>query len=156
MAGLIQLGFFVILISIGVIFGGINERRHFKRLREDEAAFSHILKTNLKHIPDVHAGDLEEGAILVSGSVVVGLDYFKKIAAAIKALFGGSLRSYETILERARREAVVRMLREADALGATAVHNIRIEFSAVSGKSPQNPGGAELLAYGTAVKMREA
>jgi len=150
----IQLIPFIVLIAIGVIFGSYNERRHFERLRSDEAALSHMLQTNLKNIPEVHAKDLEEGAILVTGSVVVALDYFKKIAAKIKALFGGSLRSYETMLDRARREAVVRMLKEADALGATAVHNIRIEFSAIAGNNPANPGGAELLAYGTAVKAK--
>jgi uncharacterized protein YbjQ (UPF0145 family) len=151
---IVQLVPFILLIAIGVIFGSMNERRHFERLRRDEAALSHILQSNLKKIPDVHAQGLEEGAIVVTGSVVIALDYFKKIAAKIKALFGGSLRSYETMLERARREAIVRMLKEADALGATAVHNIRIEFSAIAGSNPASPGGAELLAYGTAVKAK--
>lgn len=102
-SGLFQIVPFIVLIAIGVIFGSISERRHFERLRADEAALSHILQSNLKNIPDVHAKDLEEGAILVTGSVVVAMDYFKKIAAKIKAIFGGSLRSYETMLERARR-----------------------------------------------------
>lgn len=153
-SGLFQIVPFIVLIAIGVIFGSISERRHFERLRHDEAALSHILQSNLKNIPDVHAKDLEEGAMLVTGSVVVAMDYFKKIAAKIKGVFGGSLRSYETMLERARREAIVRMLKEAEAVGATAVHNIRIEFSAISGNNPASPGGAELLAYGTAVKAK--
>lgn len=151
---LFQITPFIILIAIGVIFGGMNERRHFERLRAEEAALSHILHSNLKHIPDVHAKDLEEGAILVSGNVVVALDYFKKIAAFLKALVGGDLRAYESILERARREAIVRMLKEADAVGATAVHNIRLEFSTIGGQNHKSPGGAEILAYGTAVKGR--
>lgn len=154
LSGVFQFVPIIVLIAVGVIFGSVNERRHFERLRSDEAALSHILQSNLKNIPDVHAKDLEEGAILVTGSVVVALDYFKKIAAKIKALFGGSLRSYETMLDRARREAIVRMLKEAYALGATAVHNIRIEFSAIAGNNPASPGGAELLAYGTAVKAK--
>ncbi len=144
----------ITLLIIGVIFGGINERRHFERLRKDEAALSHILQTNLKTIPDIYAQELEDDGILVSGSVVIALDYFKKIAAKLKSLVGGTLRSYETLLDRARREAIVRMLKEADAMGATAVHNIRIEFSTIAGQDPTNPGGAELLAYGTAVKAK--
>jgi len=151
---LFQFAPFLILIAIGVIFGSLNERRHFERLRTEEASLSHIFQSNLKNIPEVHAKDLDEGAILVTGSVVVALDYFKKIAAFLKALVGGSLRSYESILERGRREAIVRMLKEADALGATAVHNIRIEFSTIGGQNHKSPGGAELLAYGTAVKAR--
>jgi len=55
----------------------------------------------------------------VSGNVVIAMDYFKKIIANLKSLVGGSLDSYETMLERARREAIVRMLKQADELGAT-------------------------------------
>jgi len=125
---------FIVLLCVGVIFGGINERRHFKRLREEEASLSHLVQTNLKVIPDVQAQDLEPDCLLVSGNVVVAMDYFKKIA-------------------------IVRMLKEADAMGATAVHNIRIEFSTIAGSNPSAPGasapgGAEILAYGTAVKSR--
>lgn len=144
---------FIGLLCIGVIFGTMNERRHYKRLREDEAALSHILQTNLKHIPAPH-NDLEEGAVLVSGNVVVALDFFKIIVARLKSIIGGSLRSYESVLERARREAIVRMLKDADAKGATAVHNIRIEFSTIGGQNPKHPGGSEILAFGTAVKAR--
>jgi len=144
---------FIVLLCVGVIFGGMNERAHFKRLREDEAALSHIVQTNLKIIPEVHAKGLEPDCILVSGNVVIAMDYFKKIIANLKSLVGGSLDSYETMLERARREAIVRMLKQADELGATAVHNIRIEFSTIAGSNPSAPGGAELLAYGTAVKQ---
>jgi len=91
--------------------------------------------------------------VLVSGNVVVAVDYFKKVIANIKMIFGGKLGMYDSLISRARREAVVRMLREADALGADAVYNVRIEFSAV-GAQPAAIGGAELLAYGTAVKRR--
>jgi uncharacterized protein YbjQ (UPF0145 family) len=152
MIGLIT---FIALVAIGVIFGGLNERRHFERLRQDEADLSYIQQSTLKNIPDIHAKDLEEGAILVTGNVVIALDYFKNLAAKLKSLVGGSLRSYETILDRARREAIVRMLREAESLGATAVYNIRIEFSVIGGHDPSKPGGAELFAYGTAVKSKD-
>jgi len=60
---------------------------------------------------------------------------------------------YDSLLSRARREAIIRMMREADALGADAIYNVRVEFSAI-GAQPQAIGGAELLAYGTAVKRR--
>lgn len=143
------------LLIIGVIFGGLNERRHFERLRKDEAALAHILTTNLKTIPKSHPQALENDGVLVVGNVVIALDYFKKIAAGLKSLVGGSLRSYETMLDRARREAIVRMLKQADAMGATAVYNIRVEFSTIAGNNPARPGGAELLAYGTAVRAKD-
>jgi len=55
------------------------------------------------------------------------------------------------MMERARREAIIRMQRDAKALGADAIYNMRVEFSAV-GQQPTKIGGAELFAYGTAVR----
>lgn len=138
---------FLTLLAIGIIFGSMNERNHFKRLRKAEEELSHIKVFNIKTLPE----NLEIGGALVSGNVVIAVDYFKVVAAFFKMLFGGKLRSFESLLERARREAIVRMQREAEALGADAVYNTRIEFSAI-GKQPQKIGGAELLAYGTAVR----
>ncbi|WP_026942937.1 YbjQ family protein [Hellea balneolensis] len=146
MGGLIT---FFVLLLIGLIFGSMNERNHFKRLRIAEEELSHIKVFNIKTLPD----NLETGGALVSGNVVVAVDYFKVIAAFFKMVFGGQLRSFESLMERGRREAVVRMQREAEALGADAIYNARLEFSAI-GQQPQKIGGAELLAYGTAVKIK--
>lgn len=138
---------FLTLLLIGIIFGTMNERNHFKRLRKAEEELSHIKVFNTKTLPE----NLEKGGALVSGNVVIAVDYFKVVAAFLKMLFGGKLRSFESLLERARREAIIRMQREAEALGADAIYNARIEFSAI-GKQPQKIGGAELLAYGTAIR----
>lgn len=139
---------FIILMLIGFFFGRANEMRHIKELDTAEAELSHIQINNLKRVQE----PLEDGGILVTGNVVVAVDYFKKIIAALKMIFGGKLGMYDSLLTRARREAIVRMLRQADALGANAIYNVRIEFSAI-GAQPQI-GGAELLAYGTAVKRK--
>ena len=138
---------FLGLLALGIFFGRMNERNHFKRLKAAEAELAHIKVFNLKRVPD----GLQPGGIMVRGNVVIALDYFKKIMAGLRQIFGGRLNSYQSLMERARREAIVRMQREADALGADAVYNTRIEFSAI-GKQPQKIGGAELLAYGTAVR----
>lgn len=141
-----QFATFIALVLIGIIIGGINERRHFRRLQEQEAELAHITIVNLKRVPTG-----PEGAILVSGNVVIAIDYFKKIMAGLRLFFGGELRSYQSLLIRARREAIIRMKREADTLGANMIYNVRIEFSTV-GAQPQVFGGTEMLAYGTAVK----
>lgn len=140
---------FTILFTIGIIFGKINERRHFSRLVKAEKELSHIKVYTIKTPPP----NLEIGGTLVTGNVVVAIDYFKKVMAAIRIFFGGRLGSYSTLLERARREAVVRMQREAQNLGANAIYNTRLEFSAI-GQQPQRSSGAELMAYGTAVKLK--
>ena len=141
-----------ILLILGIIFGTLNERRHHQQLRKDEAALAHIDVYTLKSVPQRYEAELEDNAVLVTGSVVIAIDYFKRIASFLRILIGGRLRSYESLVDRARREAIVRMQQEAQALGASAVYNVRIEFSVI-GQQPRM-SGAELLAYGTAVKMK--
>lgn len=140
---------FLSLLLIGFIFGRAAEAAHLRRLEHAENEFSHIQLNTLKHIKE----PLEDGGVLVSGNVVVAVDYFKKVIAQLQMIFGGNLRMYDSLLSRARREALVRMMREADALGADAIYNIRVEFSAVAAQ-PHSIGGAEMLAYGTAVKRK--
>jgi len=139
----------IILLLVGLVFGRVNESRHFARLQKEEEELSDILALNLKTLPE----DLMPNGVLVTGNVVIAVDYFKKIAAAIKGFFGGHIRSYESLVERARREAVIRMKKEARASGANAVYNVRLEFSTIGQQSRQAMGGVEIFAYGTAVKI---
>ena len=138
---------FLFLVSLGIIFGRANEKAHLKRLRAEEKEMSHIKVLSIKTLPP----NLAQGGALVQGNVVIAVDYFKVIMSTIRMIFGGRLNSYETLLDRARREAIVRMQKDAESLGADAIYNARVEFSAV-GQQPQKIGGAELLAYGTAVR----
>lgn len=133
------------LLLIGYIFGRIAERRHYARLRQDEAALAHVLAFTERR-PPPHA---RAAGGMVIGSVVIGQDYFKAILAGLRRLFGGSIAAYETLLDRARREAVVRMKRSAEAAGANMVTNIK--FSTVRiGIS------IEVIAYGTACRLDPA
>lgn len=138
---------FIILLTLGIVFGRRNERNHLASLSADEDALSHVKVLTIKTLPP----NLAQGGALVQGNVVIAVDYFKVIMSSIRMIFGGRLNSYETLLDRARREAIVRMQKDADSLGADAIYNARVEFSAV-GQRPQKIGGAELLAYGTAVR----
>ena len=97
-------------------------------------------------------GSFRSGALVV-GSVVIAEDYFKRVAASLKSLVGGNIRSYESLLERGRREAIVRMKEEARRLGATHVVNVRLETASLSEDwSGQRPMfSAEFIAYGTAL-----
>ncbi len=144
MGGILFAGF---LLLIGIIFGSMNERNHFARIEKAEVELSDIKIFNIKTLPD----NLEKGGALVSGNVVIAVDYFKVFIAGFIMLFGGRMSAYEKMMERARREALIRMQREAKRLGADAIYNTRVEFSAV-GQRPNKICGAELLAYGTAVR----
>ena len=145
----------IFLVLLGLIIGRRMERRHFERLKDREAAFSHIKVLSVKKLTRDHP---IEGA-LVSGNVVIAQDYFKFIAALIKQIFGGKLRGYEAMLERARREAVLRMQEKAEQMGADTIYNVRFEFNVIGAPAPESraaASGAELLAYGTAVKYADS
>ena len=154
MDGIIQIVVFLVLLAIGVFAGRANERKHFRELEESERALDDIVASSSGEAAE--RGALVRGTLVV-GSVVIAEDYFKRVAASLKSLVGGNLRSYETLLERGRREAVVRMKKEARRLGATHVVNVRFETASLSedwsGRRPMF--SAELIAYGTAlVPMR--
>lgn len=140
---------FVLLIVIGFVVGRANERRHYRELAALEATLRDITVSNDR------SAELASfrGGVLVVGSVVIAEDYFKRIAAALKSLVGGNLQSYESLLERGRREAIVRMKEEARRHGATRVVNVRLETASLSedfgGRRPMF--SAELIAYGTAL-----
>jgi len=145
---MIELGVTALLLVIGVFFGTRAQQKHIEDMDAREAALSHIIVTNLKTIPASGKPPL-----LVTGSVVIAFDYFRRFIATIVMLVGGRITMYETMLDRARREALLRLLEQAEAAGAREVHNVRFEFSRVGSSSKQANvgGGAELLAYGTAI-----
>jgi uncharacterized protein YbjQ (UPF0145 family) len=84
---------------------------------------------------------------LVQGNTIRAKHVGRDIAAGFKNLVGGELRGYTELMTEARREALERMLGQAQQLGADAVINVRFSTSAVAG------GAAELYAYGTAVRL---
>ncbi len=136
------------LLGIGFFNGRRVERKHFAELEAREAAVSHLIQTNTKFIP--RELDFNHAELLV-GEVVIGSDYFKNFLAALRTFFGGEVKSLETLMVRARREAILRVLEAAAAKGAVAVFNLRIVTSNIGttqGKKKAAMG--ELLAYGTA------
>ncbi len=137
------------LLVLGFSVGGFQERRHFKSLDRREAAASDILVTNLKRVADP---ETVRQSSLVGGQVVIGTDYFKTIATALRNLLGGEMKSAQSLMVRARREAVLRMIDDARRLGATEVCNVRFAFCNISMMSG-NKGAmsVEVYAYGTAV-----
>jgi uncharacterized protein YbjQ (UPF0145 family) len=94
---------------------------------------------------------------MVAGNVVVSLDYFKRFLASLRNLVGGRVGSYETLLDRARREAVLRLKQQAMQRGYGAVINLRLETTRMANASRGGKGtaGIEVLAFGTGLKLRE-
>lgn len=86
---------------------------------------------------------------LVQGSTIRAKHIGKDIMAGFKNIVGGELKGYTELLQESRKEAVQRMVAQAEELGANAIVNIRFATSSVA------QGAAELFAYGTAVKVEE-
>ena len=84
---------------------------------------------------------------IVQGNTVRAKHAGRDIAASFKNLIGGELKGYTELLTESRREAMQRMMAQADQLGANAVVNVRFTTSAITA------GAAEMYAYGTAVVL---
>lgn len=134
------------------ISGGVLERRHLKSLLLLESGSSGVLAITIEDLPpDWHVESCE----LVMGNVVISQDYFKRVAASIKSIFGGNIGVLEPLLERARREALIRMKGVAHARGYDTIINIRIETATLASSRGNGKGtaGVEILAFGTAISL---
>ena len=103
-----------------------------------------MLLLNIDYVP----GREIEALGLVKGTVVQSKNYGKDYMAGMKTLVGGEITGYTEMLIEARQIATKRMVDEAEAMGADAIVNIRFGSSSVM------QGAAEVVAYGTAVKIR--
>jgi uncharacterized protein YbjQ (UPF0145 family) len=144
----IAVGITVALLTVGFAVGRYRERSHLHRLDAGEAAVAAIVLTDLKTAPP--GIDVVE-AHLVMGESVIATDYWKTFAAGIRNLFGGEVRSLNTLMSRARRQARLRMVQQAVQLGASAIINVRFE-TAIIGGGPAPI--TEIYAYGTALVPR--
>ncbi len=104
-----------------------------------------MLLLNIDHIP----GKEIEALGLVKGTIVQSKNFGKDFMAGMKTLVGGEIVGYTEMLTEARQLATKRMVDEAEALGADAIVNVRFGSSSVM------QGAAEVVAYGTAVRVKE-
>ncbi len=144
---MLDLIIFIVLISLGYFAGRYNEKRHYKSINAREREQIELITTSSKR----PLGNIGSGcsSSLVTGSVVVSIDYFKRIVAALRQLFGGNVSAYETLVDRARREAVLRLKESCP--GAKQIINLRIETSSIYKGKGNQVGSVEVLAYGTAI-----
>lgn len=147
---IIFFGTFLILMGIGYFVGTSVEKRHYEdiRRREKRTLYVPVITFGAKTpMPAAHE------AQLFSGSTVVASDYFKSFTANLVNLVGGRIVVYESLLDRARREALLRMKEDAIAWGATQLVNVRLETSNIGQSSNNNSMIAiEVLAYGTGIR----
>jgi len=142
---------FLVLI-VAYFIGNYIEKKHFRSIQKREAENVGFPVVSFATLPDDWNVNR---AHLVTGSVVISLDYFKRVIAGLKGLVGGRIKNYEPLLERARREALLRMIEDARSQGYDGIVNVRLETSRLANSSRNGNGvaGVEMLAFGTAVKF---
>lgn len=141
----------ILLIIVGVTYvtGTIIEKRHYKNIIKREIA---LIKK-----PIINAGAKTWNSKkkikkieLVTGEVVISGDYFKNFAATLKSFFGGRLTSFESVLDRGRREAILRM--RENAKDANFIINAKIESVMINDYYTNNSvPQCAIIAYGTAI-----
>ncbi|MDX1479789.1 MAG: YbjQ family protein [Saprospiraceae bacterium] len=99
--------------------------------------------------PDIPGKEIAEVLDVVRGSTVRARHVGRDILSGLKNIVGGEIRSYTELMSDAREQALDRMIADAEGLGADAVVNVRFMTSQVM------TGASEILAYGTAVKLRK-
>ena len=123
------------------------ERHHLRSLSDREATLQHIRINTSKH----HGPCEPEACTLLIGSVVVAHDYFRTLIIVIRRFIGGNISPYERLVQRGRREALIRLKEEADLRGIDKVINIRFGTTTVAGRFLH---AIEMVAYGTGIRTQ--
>lgn len=148
---LLTLIYLCLALLVTYITGSIIEKNHFEKIKKREKALIRhpIVSFGIKDWDNTKKVKKIE---LVTGEVVVSVDYFKTFVCGLKNLVGGRVASIESVLDRGRREAILRMREKA--LGSNFIINTKIEqvmmndpSNSKSAKAPQ----CAIIAYGTAI-----
>ncbi|MEL6384721.1 MAG: heavy metal-binding domain-containing protein [Cyanobacteria bacterium J06626_18] len=138
-----------ILLALGFFAGSYIEKKHFDDLRDREYRTRQLPVISIGAKTPIPEADR---AKLFVGSVVISSDYFKTFVATFINLIGGRISTYETLLERGRREAILRMKEDAIKWKARQIVNVRLETSEMGGQSNGGLVALEIVAYGTGVQ----
>lgn len=141
----------IALVLLGFVVGRVLEARHYASIREREAKYLQVPVVSFENgYPDRPIRAVR----LATGAVVVSIDHYKRFLAGFRLFFGGELGSYASLIDRGRREAVLRMRESCPK--ADMFVNCRIETSAIfQGKQGKkdSTGTVEVFAYATALEF---
>jgi len=102
----------------------------------------------LSTTPEIHGKKITENLGIVKGNTIRARHVGRDILAGLKTIVGGEIKSYTQVTTQAREEALNRMINEAVKLKADAILSVRFATSVIM------QGASEMLAYGTAVKLK--
>lgn len=136
------------LLGLGYFAGKWAETRHYRSIHAREAGFLTTPAVTTKTLGDPRPVRQTQLAV---GSVVISVDHFKRFLMGFRRIFGGEVRSYSSLIDRGRREAILRMKEAAP--GADLFLNCRLETSTISNGQGNATGCFEVVAYGTAIQF---
>jgi uncharacterized protein YbjQ (UPF0145 family) len=136
-------GILVVLVTVAL------EQRKFKTSAETPPPAESEAGVLLLNSTEIPGREVKEILGLVQGHTVFAIWLGKDLSAIVRLILGGELTEYTEMMGRARAAATNRMVAQAGQMGADAIINLRYMTTSVVGSA------AELLAYGTAVKLSE-
>ncbi len=134
------------MILVGYLAGTAVEKKHYSSIRKREALTRKLPITGVKALPKNAVA-----AEMVVGHVVLSPDAFKSFLLGFYSFFGGRIKSYESLLDRARREAILRMKEKAMAKKAAIIINLKLEEVPLNKDNSKQTITVVMVAYGTAV-----
>ena len=140
--------FVLFLLLLGFVAGKLAEWKHYRSIREREGLTLRVPVVSFKTLDDPRP---VRDARLAVGSVVVSADYYKRFLMAFRKIFGGEVLSYSPVIDRGRREAILRMKESCP--DADLFLNCRLATSSITNSQGRDIGRVEVIAYATAVKF---
>ena len=135
-------GILIVLLTLA-----LEQRQRSKSALDDSTSGETTSQVLVINSPVVTGREINEALGLVQGHTIFAIWLGKDLSAIVRLILGGELTEYTEMMGKARKVAMNRMISQAEALGADAVINVRYTTTSVVGSA------AELLAYGTAVKL---
>ncbi len=129
---------------IGVLFGHLNEKSHLRSLEDREDLYRDFMVTQIKSFPGFQPGPQPPN--IVMAEVVIASDYWKTFLAGWINFFGGEMKGFQMMFDRARREAILRLIEQADEQGFNAICNVRLDSADISGAGVAARGRAAAIA----------
>lgn len=129
---------FLSLLALGLVAGTTIERKHLRDLERREEENGDFLVTQLRSYPWAVRGP--KPPTMLCGEAVISSDYLKTFTGGLRKIFGGELRSYRSLMDRARREALQRVIEDARSLGYNAVCNVRFDSCDIAGATGGQKG----------------
>lgn len=151
LGGFFLIGLPLLFLGFWVVLPMWLDKRHLRSLGEREAA-----SAGLPVVPSrtLASGRTSRETRMVTASVVMSLNYFRRFLSKFRFIIGGRLKNHERLMERARREVVLRLKEQCP--GADIIVNLRFETSTISsGQRDEGVAAVEVLAVGTAIWYTE-